>query len=206
VTPHDVRDHDFQATPVVAGDNVIGAGKGGRMIAWNRESRRRIWTASVGLHLNDKGPLPRRKVKVCPGLLGGVETQMAYAGDRVFVSVVDLCFLESAITSTHLDSVDPAEGNGSVVALDVSTGKELWTRRFSSPTFGCATVANDVVFTQTYDGRVYALASDDGRVLWNDTLRAGSNSCPAVVDKTLFVGAGVPRDGSTGELVAYALH
>jgi alcohol dehydrogenase (cytochrome c) len=204
VTPHDVRDHDFQATPIVAGDNVIGAGKGGRVIAWNRESRRRVWTASVGLHLNDVGPLPRRTVKVCPGLLGGVETQMAYADDRVFVPVVDLCFPESAVTSTHLDSVDPADGKGSVVALDAATGKQLWTRRLSSANFGCATVANDVVFTQTYDGKVYALSSDDGRVLWTDRLRAGSNSCPAVVGDRLYVGAGVPRDGSTEELVAYA--
>jgi hypothetical protein len=41
-------------------------------------------------------------------------------------------------------------------------------------------------------------------VLWTDKLRAGSNSCPAVVGDRLYVGAGVPRDGSTEELVAYA--
>ena len=178
VTPHDVRDHDFQATPVIAGDRVIGAGKGGRVIAWDRESRRRVWTASVGLHLNDEGPLPRRKVRVCPGLLGGVETQMAYADDRLFVPVVDLCFPESAITSTHLDSIDPAEGKGSLVALDVSSGKRLWARRFPSANFGCATIANDVVFTQTYDGNVYALAADDGRILWTDTPARGLELVP----------------------------
>src|SRR5215831_6668280 len=74
VTPHDVRDYDFQATPVLLGDRVIGAGKAGRVIAWDAKSRRRIWSTSVGLHRNDVGPLPRRRVPVCPGLLGGVET------------------------------------------------------------------------------------------------------------------------------------
>ena len=71
VTPHDVRDYDFQATPILATqagvDLVLGAGKAGRVIAWNRETRRRRWTAVVGLHRNDVGPLPRRRVTVCPG-------------------------------------------------------------------------------------------------------------------------------------------
>jgi hypothetical protein len=70
---------------------VFGAGKAGRVIAWDRATRRRRWTGVVGLHRNDVGPLPRRRVTVCPGLLGGVETPMAYADGRLFVPVVDLC-------------------------------------------------------------------------------------------------------------------
>ena len=204
VTPHDVRDYDFQATPILAGDRVVGAGKAGRVIAWQRKSKRRIWTASVGLHRDDVGPLPRRTVSVCPGLLGGVETPMAFADDRVFVPVVDLCVPESAIETTTLDKVDPSEGKGALVALDVGTGRRLWSRRFPSANFGCATVANDVVFTSTYDGNVYGLDVADGRTLWRAKLRAGVNSCPAVAGDELVVGAGVPRRGSVEELVAYA--
>ncbi len=204
VTPHDVRDYDFQATPVLAGDRVVGAGKSGRVIAWERKSRRRLWTASVGLHRNDVGPLPKRMVSVCPGLLGGVETPMAFADDRIFVPVVDLCVPESAVTTTTLDKVDPGQGKGSLVALDAATGRRLWARRFPSANFGCATVANDVVFTSTYDGTLYGLAVDDGRILWRAKLRAGANSCPAVAGDELLVGAGVPRRGSVEELVAFA--
>jgi outer membrane protein assembly factor BamB len=203
VTPHDVRDYDFQATPIVAGDRIVGAGKSGRVIEWDRKSKQRMWTASVGLHLNDVGPLPRRTVSVCPGLLGGVETPMALADDRVFVPVVDLCVPESATTTTTLDKVDPSRGKGALVALDVATGKQLWSRRFPSANFGCATVANDVVFTSTYDGNVYGLAVDDGRILWRAKLRAGTNACPAVAGDELLVGGGVPRRGSVEELVAY---
>jgi alcohol dehydrogenase (cytochrome c) len=141
---------------------------------------------------------------VCPGLLGGVETPMAFADDRVFVAVVDLCVPESAVTTTTLDKVDPSEGKGSLVALDAATGKRLWVRHFPSAGFGCATVANDVVFTSTYDGTMYGLDVDDGRVLWRVKQRAGVNSCPAVAGDELLVGAGVPRAGSVEELVAYA--
>ena len=42
VTPHDVRDYDFAATPILAtveGEElVLGAGKAGRVIAWDRET------------------------------------------------------------------------------------------------------------------------------------------------------------------------
>ena len=94
MTRHDVRDYDFEATPILVtlgrSDVVFGAGKSGRVIAWDRSTQRRSWTVTVGVHRNDVGPLPRHRVTVCPGLLGGVETPMAYAHGRLFVSVVDL--------------------------------------------------------------------------------------------------------------------
>ena len=162
VTPHDVRDYDFEATPILAtveGEElVLGAGKAGRVIAWDRETRRRRWTTAVGLHRNDLGPLPRRRVTVCPGLLGGVETPMAYADGRLFVPVVDLCGWGSATARQELTSLEPSRGKGRLVALDAATGRALWVRRLPSPNFGCATVSNDVVFTSTFDGTVYAFA------------------------------------------------
>ena len=49
VTPHDVRDYDFEATPILAtvggADLVFGAGKGGRVIAWDRTTRQRALDA-----------------------------------------------------------------------------------------------------------------------------------------------------------------
>ena len=206
VTPHDVRDQDFEATPIVAGDAVIGAGKGGRVIAWGRESRRRRWTATVGVHLNDAGPLPRRRVTVCPGLLGGVETPMAFAAGRVFVPVVDLCGWGSAVSRQDYTSVDPTKGRGRLVALDAASGHALWERRLPSPVLGCATVAGDVVFTSTYAGAAYAFGTEDGRRLWSARLRAGINGCPAVVGDLVLFGAGVRRRGGGGpELVAFGL-
>jgi outer membrane protein assembly factor BamB len=210
VTPHDVRDYDFEATPVLAthpgADVVFGAGKAGRVIAWDRQTRRRLWTAVVGLHRNDLGPLPWRRVTVCPGLLGGVETPMAYADGRLFVPVVDLCGWGSAVSRQALTGVAPSRGRGRLVALDATTGRTLWERRLPSPDFGCATVANDIVFTSTYDGTVYALAARDGAILWRVTMRAGVNSCPAVVGDLLIAGAGIRRPGGPlPALVAFGL-
>jgi outer membrane protein assembly factor BamB len=210
VTAHDVRDYDFAATPILAtvdGDDVvIGAGKAGRVIAWDRTSRRRLWSTAVGLHRNDLGPLPERRVTVCPGLLGGVETPMAYAGGRVFVPVVDLCGPGSATTRQDVAAIDPFDGRGRLVALDAASGRVAWQRRLPAPDFGCAAVSNDVVFTSTYDGTVYGLSTHDGSTLWRVRLRAGVNACPAVAGGLLLVGAGVrTAKGSVPELVAFGL-
>src|SRR5207237_2492508 len=133
VTPHDVRDYDFEATPILATaggtDLVLGAGKAGRVIAWDRRTRRRLWNVEVGVHRNDRGPLPRRRVTVCPGLLGGVETPMASADGRLYVPVVDLCARGSAVGFQPLESLNPSRGRGELIALDEASGRELWTLR-----------------------------------------------------------------------------
>jgi outer membrane protein assembly factor BamB len=196
VTPHDVRDYDFQLPPILgfAGRRpaVFGAGKAGIVIAWDRSTHRRLWVAEVGAHLNDRGPLPAHRVSVCPGLLGGVLTPMASAGGRLFVPVVDLCMRGSATGYEPLDHVDPARGSGELVALDTKSGRRIWTLHLREPDFGCASVAHGVVFTSTYDGTVYGVDSANGHVLWRARLGAGVNACPALASGTLLVGAGVP--------------
>jgi alcohol dehydrogenase (cytochrome c) len=208
-TPHDVRDYDFQDPPVLTGSLVVGAGKSGRVIAWNRSTRAKAWSTAVGLHLHDVGSLPLTPTKVCPGLLGGVETPLAVADGRVFVPVVDLCFTESAVgTSTAgFLTTDYTKGRGALVALDLKTGKHLWAKQLPSADFGCATAANDVVFTATYAGTVLALRASDGSVLWHAPAPAAINACPAVAGRLLIVAAGAsyPQARSShNEVVAYA--
>ncbi len=176
------------------------------MIAWDRDARRRVWSSAVGLHRNDLGPLPARPVTVCPGLLGGVETPMAYDDGRLFVPVVDLCGRGSAVTRQDVAKIDPSEGRGRLVALDAASGRTLWQRRLPAPNFGCATVSNDVVFTSAYDGSLYGLSVGDGSTLWTARMRAGVNACPSIAGDLLLVGAGVPTaKGSVPELVAFGL-
>ncbi|HZS25490.1 MAG TPA: PQQ-binding-like beta-propeller repeat protein [Gaiellaceae bacterium] len=212
VTPHDVRDYDFALPPIVASPGgrelVIGGGKAGRVIAWSRETHRRVWSTTVGRHEHDSGPLPARLVTVCPGLLGGVLTPMAYASGRVFVPVVDLCMRGSSTGFPDFFRTNYASGTGELDALDAQTGARLWSHRMSSPDFGCATVAHDVVFTATYLGRVEALDTTSGRPLWSAREPAGVNACPTVSGDELLVEAGAEPQGirtPTPQLVAYRL-
>jgi alcohol dehydrogenase (cytochrome c) len=216
VTPHDVRDYDFQDSPILATVRVagrptravFGAGKAGRVVAWNRDTRKRLWSQAVGTRRRDLGPLPRAKTRVCPGLFGGVLTPMAYSAGRLFVPAVELCMTESAEHAYSVLQRPPNEAKGVLYALDASSGRKLWSHRFGSTLFGCATVARDVVFAPTYDGRVHALSTRTGAPLWQARARAGINGCPAVAGDLLLVPAGAPHPDfpePVAELIAYSV-
>ena len=140
--------------------SVFGAGKAGRVVAWNRVSGKRLWSQAVGTHLHDLGPLPKQKTTVCPGLWGGVLTPMAYAARPP---------LRSGRRTLHARELHrpgiprrpDARQRRPRRALG-EDGRQLWSRRLGSPATGCATVAGDVVFAPTLDGHVFALG-DVGR-------------------------------------------
>jgi alcohol dehydrogenase (cytochrome c) len=211
--PHDLRDYDLAISPILTRVRrggtgtriVITAGKMGKVYAYRAGDGRRLWTVAVGRHQNDTGPLTNEYVPVYPGTLGGVETPMALAGRRVFVPWVDLATQTSATSSNGTDPL--SDGRGGFTALDTATGALLWQRRLPSMAFGAATVANDVVFTSTYDGTIYAFAIATGRQLWKARARAGINSFPAIAGGTLFVGAAAPGffEHPRFELIAYSL-
>ena len=208
VTPHDVRDQDFELPPIVGSigktPTVFSAGKRGLVIAWNSVTHKRIWQSSVGVHLNDTGPLPTHRVLICPGLLGGVLSPMAYSQNTLFVPVVDLCMEGSAYGYENLGGVNVTKrGKGEFIALDATTGARLWTRKLPQADFSCATVAHGVVFTATYDGTIYGFDPATGATLWRTTMPAGVNSCPSLAGNTLLVGAGVPKGKGVRELEAF---
>ena len=212
--PHDLRDYDLEASPIVTKVPIAGvstevvlvAGKMGVVYAYRAADGHPLWTLPVGTHQNDVGPLPDEPVAVLPGVLGGVETPMALANGRLFVPWLDLVTMMS---STEFLNFFPAlpTATGGLTAVDAATGRVDWERSLPQMVFGAATVSNDVVFTSTYDGTIYAFDTRDGSTLWTATARAGINSFPAVVGDTLLVAAAAPGffQHPVSELIAYAL-
>jgi alcohol dehydrogenase (cytochrome c) len=208
VIKHDVRDYDLMIGPVLYNQLVIGAGKMGKVFAWNASTGQPVWQAKVGKHLNDTGLLPKKQVTICPGDFGGVETPVAQSNGTLFVPWVNLCAVGSA-TSESIPPENFAKATGGLTAFDSATGKVKWTRNLPSPDFGAATVANDVVFTSEYNGKVYAYSTGSGKLLWTAQAPAGINAFPAVTRNMLLVGAGTAGLGKikkpVNELVAYGL-
>ena len=175
------------------------------MVAWDALTHRRLWTRPVGEHRNDSGRLPAHRTTVCPGLLGGAETPMAYGSGRLYRPARRPLHARQLDGYESLADVDIARrGRGELVALDAATGAPAWVRHFPQPDFGCATLASGVVFTSTFDGTVYATDTDDGAPLWTTRTGPGINSCPALAGSFLLVGAGVPRSGGRPALIAYS--
>ncbi len=216
VLAHDIFDWDLEG-PVIL-DRVDGrllaltAGKMGVVYAFDADSGRLVWQRSVGRHnghdrdnlLAQRGRPPfDRPTKVLPGWWGGVETQMASDGRTLYVPVNDLATVYD--DGTRLTPPDPARGTGRMVAIAIASGRVLWDRLLPRSPYGAATISNDLVFTTTYDGTVWALARTDGRVTWRTRLRAGTNAPVAVAGDTLIAAASVPTQTQGPELVAYRL-
>lgn len=217
VTPHALYDWDFQNPPILinAGGKelVLGAGKSGIVLALDAKSGKPVWERAVGKHNghDDDGLLAMRgetsKLKlpmlVYPGSLGGVIAPMASDGKYVFVPVIN----GPLEVTSQTERQEPGPLNGELVALDVKTGAVKWKHEFSTaPPFGFTTVANDLVFSTTYDGKVQAFDTGSGRLTWQETLPAGTNSGVAIADDLMVVGAGLAAaEGQTPQLVAYRL-
>jgi alcohol dehydrogenase (cytochrome c) len=215
ITQHDLRDYDFGDSPIVVNVNVhgtpteavIGAGKSGQVIAFRAADGRRLWTLTIGKHnKHANGPLPARPVVYCPGSLGGVLTPMAEARGILYVPWLDLCFKGSATGLVRGGPVPPVAGG--IAAVNAATGAIVWKHTFPGLATGAATVANDVVFTATYSGTLYALSVKTGATLWKTRESSGIDSFPAVTRTMLIAGAGAPTSSARapkGEIVAYAL-
>ena len=212
---HDVRDYDLMIPAILTTATVQGApteivlvaGKMGKAYAYRADNGKRLWTLSVGKHQNDTGPLPRKVVSVFPGDLGGVETPMALAANRLFVPWLNLPTRGSA-SGISGAGVSFKTGRGGLTAVNAATGKVLWQRTLPSMDFGAATVANDVVFTSTYAGTIYAFDTTTGKTLWTKKAPAGINSFPAIDGDTLLVGAAAPGFDKKPQfqLIAYSLN
>jgi alcohol dehydrogenase (cytochrome c) len=189
---------------------VIGAGKSGKVIAFKAADGKRLWTLNIGKHnKHEYGPLPTTPVVYCPGSLGGVLTPMAEAHGVVYVPWIDVCFKGSA---TGLAAGGPHTQAGGLAAVDAATGAIIWKRTFKYIDSGAATVANDLVFTSTYDGTIYALSTKTGAILWTTKAPYHINSFPAITKTMLIIGASTPAtlksfnaNTTNGEIVAYAL-
>jgi outer membrane protein assembly factor BamB len=213
IFPHDVRDYDVMIPAIVTNatvngvetEIVLGASKGGVAFALRADNGKRLWTLSIGTHRNDQGPLPRKPISILPGDLGGVETPMALADHRLFVPWLDLAARASA--TGQVGGFNFSAGRGGLTAVDAASGKVLWQHKLSSMNFGGAAVANDVVFTSTYAGSIYAFDTKTGKQLWTVKAPAGVNSFPAVDGDTLLVGAAASGflKKPQFQLIAYAL-
>ena len=220
--PHDLFDLDFQSSPILTtiadGDSeraiVIGSGKMGEVIAYDRETGEELWRTPVGMHQNDdltEIPLDEA-ITVYPGVWGGVQTPLAYAEGVIFAPVLNLPSVYTANAFGAADGTEAVlnttgrinvwEGTSEMVALDATTGDLVWQREFDEPLFSSATVINDLVFTSMYDGTTYALSREDGSIVWTYEPPGGIIAWAAVANDTLILPIGI---GSRPVLLALRL-
>jgi len=185
---HDIFDHDLQISPILVSATVggieqkvvLGAGKMGNVYAFNRDTGAILWTVPVGVHMNDSLDVLTGQTPVEPGILGGVETCMAYADGILYVPVVDMptTYYPEGV---NYSSINFAAAKGELVAIDVNLGRIIWQKPYDTMDVGAATVVNDVVFTATFDGMIYGYQAATGQQVFSYQAPAGINAWPAIV-------------------------
>jgi polyvinyl alcohol dehydrogenase (cytochrome) len=169
---------------------ILGAGqKSGIYFALNPDTGDTLWQTQVG-----------------PGsALGGMEWGSASDGQRIYVAIANFYGLPSAAGSA-----------GSWSALDPASGKILWQTADPNGAIdlGPVTVANGVVYTgsmgapsfvggtgSTTSPTMFALDAASGKVLWKFAAGSSVISGAAIVQDTVFWGAGyahLPLPGFSG--------
>jgi alcohol dehydrogenase (cytochrome c) len=225
LTPHDLFDWDLQNSPVlttVHGQQVvIDGGKAGILIELNAKTGKLLWKLPVGVHRGpqDAGQLTEHatpatassllpaKFTLEPGVLGGIESQLATNGTTTFAAVNNLAVPMSTDGVTENGKAFAAaipKATGEMIAVSQDTGKIEWDDKLPSTPYGAATVTNNVVFTTTYSGHLYAFNAATGAILLNTPLSAGSNSPVTIDGGYLITGASVPLSGQA-LIIAYKL-
>jgi outer membrane protein assembly factor BamB len=221
LTPHDIYDWDLQNSPVLAMVNgkqvVIDGGKAGILVAVDAATGKPVWKRPVGIHNghddDNLAALKRDYSKlhipetIEPGDLGGIESQLATNGKTVFAAVVNLATRYTGQGSKFQTFPVPiAKGLGEFVAVDVATGQIKWDQKLKSSPYGAATIANDVVFTTTFDGTLLGFDVNTGREIWSTKLSAGTNAPVGVAGDTLLTAGTFPSGpGQKPLIIAYRL-
>jgi alcohol dehydrogenase (cytochrome c) len=228
LTPHDLYDWDMQNSPVLTTAHgqpvVIDGGKAGILVELNAQTGRLIWKLPVGVHNgHDRDGLLTEYAKptshvdlpkqFClePGAFGGIETQLASNGSTTYAAVNDtplpVCGTGTGCSiSESAVLADVIKGTGEMIAVNQDTGQTAWDTKLSSTPYGGATVTNDVVFTTTFHGDLYALNAATGAILFTTPLSAGTNAPVAIDGDYVITGAGAPLSArQQSMIIAYKL-
>jgi alcohol dehydrogenase (cytochrome c) len=219
LTPHDVQDWDLNNQALISTVNgkeaILSDGKAGIAIANDAQTGKLLWKIKLGkrngfdntniLTMHKQYAKLRKPPYIqYPGTMGGAETPYASDGATMYIANNELY---SKISSqAKLTEQNPLKGTGEMVAIDQDTGKIKWQHHFPYSPYGSATVSNDLVWTTTFDGTLWALNKNTGAVVWHTKLPAGTNASPAIDGNTVVIGTGYPYGkGQKTEILGYTV-
>jgi alcohol dehydrogenase (cytochrome c) len=226
LTPHDLYDWDLQNSPVLTTAHgqpvVVDGGKAGILVELSARTGKLLWKLPVGVHTRHDNDglitehatpaspiaLPA-KFNLEPGVFGGIESQLASNGSTTFAAVNNLALpitINGAAVSSAEFTAAVSKATGEMVAVNQDTGKTEWDTKLPSSPYGAAAVTNDVVFTTTFRGDLYALDTATGAILLRTPLPAGTNAPVTIDGGYVIAGAGAALSKTQQPLIiAYKL-
>ncbi|MDJ0274914.1 MAG: PQQ-binding-like beta-propeller repeat protein [Nitrososphaerota archaeon] len=155
----------------------------------------------------------------CPGVFGGIESDIALAYDKVYVAVNNLCVLVHPLqvegfgnfVAGGVYNTAPLPVNSTIYAIDVNTGKVVWSHRMDVPYRGWLTVTNGMLLVSRLDGKIAFLDAENGNVLHVINVDGGSMRTGPVIGsdrngRVLMLQLVELRGGEVVELIAFSLN
>jgi polyvinyl alcohol dehydrogenase (cytochrome) len=128
-----------------------------------------------GLDADNKGAILWQTRVGRGGTLGGIQWGSASDGKNLYVALSDITFKEKSYGAGGRRVLDP-KGGGGLFALDVATGKQVWSasppdcgdRPNCSPSQSAAiAMIPGVVFSGSVDAHIRGYSTRDGKVVWD---------------------------------------
>nr|WP_260440080.1 PQQ-binding-like beta-propeller repeat protein [Cohnella lubricantis] len=191
---HDVWDYDAAASPMILNATVKGkqqkivveGGKSGLWFAWDAKTGDPIWDGVAFTKQDHEKPTPEG-VLAFPGALGGEnyapETYDPATNYVLIPAVNQPSFIKSATSEelaktpdmpgasafgTTMGETPPNSDNyGTVTAIDVNTGKQVYQIKTNEPQRGGITSTDSgLAFFGELNGKINALDIKAGKVIW----------------------------------------
>lgn len=183
--PHDTRDHDTAAAPIVFQHDgrryMAVANKGGHLFIYDADTHKLLSKTAVAKQENVDAPVTTQGTHACPGTSGGVEWNgpaFSPATGLLYVNSVDWCATDTLVENRYIEGTlymsgeytfDPIEeARGNTYAVAAATGKTAWVRPQHTPMLaGVTPTAGGVVFTGDLDGQFQVLDARSGNLLYS---------------------------------------
>ncbi len=207
-------DGPIQGTPAVTRTRVYAGTTRGTLYALDRATGAVMWEYDAGSSIGSAPAIAGGLAIITTrdGRIHGVETaggrrrwRSDPAAERPFPWGYESGDIYLSSPAVAGDAVYAGRPDGSVVRLDLASGKLRWATRTEGRIRSSPAAAGGVVYVGSADGSIYALAAQSGSVLWRfDTFgrrlesknfgydRRTVQSSPAVDSATVYIGA---RDG-----------
>ncbi len=173
------NDRRVNARPVIADGVVYTITSEGRVSAHSLDNGSEVWATRIR----------------------GVEREAEGDSMLPFFGRGDRVLTFGGAISFDAGRVYAHSGGKFIVALDASTGEEIWRQTALTPFHSAPTIAEGRVYLTTDDNELFALSTEDGSVLWthrsiSETARLITAPSPAVLGETVIA------PFTSGEIVA----
>ena len=219
--PHDIFDRDHVLVALAKAEDhgldhdvLVSAGKGGVAFGHDPATGDMLWRTSVGLHRNDNLESFNSPVEVLPGAQGGMVTPVAVAEGVFYAAVVNApSYYESDQVTSGGEGTQLFTRPSNAVAIDIATGEIVWDTEIktripdvpAADVFGGMTVVNDLLFTSSFFGELWALNRHTGEVVWHYQANGATNGWPAVAGDMIIYPIGLPEEPQVPYLLALRL-